>query len=174
MKLGRVGRSAGLLFGVVLTGGVLLGANHLSRHRPLTTTELKCVGSWCFRMPETPSTLQVYHFADNGRVLEEHYYLTSATPTIPRLKMHGVWQVEQDGRLIVERARGVNGAILEVTRQARNLAGQEQYDFGILRRFYKVRRVEPGRLTVQDNLMVAPGQYELVELVMLPFDGVPR
>lgn len=160
---------------LLLGGGaflLLLGiAYWQAKPRELTPTEKSCVGSWCFTSADNPSTLIVYHFLANGRAVEEHYYLTSATPNVPRLTMHGVWRIEKDGRLLVERSSGIAGVFTEASRQMRSLRGDRRYEHRMLRRIYKFVSVDDGGLKVLDSRRVDSGEYEEVELVMLPFNA---
>jgi hypothetical protein len=125
---------------------LLAGAGFLAEGRTLTPTEQQVVGSWEFTEAERPTTRVVYHFEPDGRAVEEHYYLTSATPLIPALAMHGAWRVESDGQLVVERVGGANGLAMEATRRVRSLAGQQRYQFPLLRRLYKLTTATPERL----------------------------
>ena len=83
------------------------------RQQPLNlnATETRCLGRWSFISPNDSTRLIVYQFDSRRRVREEHYYLTSATPTIPRTTMLGQWRVESDGQLIVEPSAGVDGML---------------------------------------------------------------
>ncbi len=167
MDVRRIRLSLWILGGVVLTL-TLLGVWHLFSHRSLTPMEKRLVGAWSFPRPGDPSTLHVYRFRDDGRVVEEHYYLTSATPTTPRLRMHGVWRIESDGRLVVERPEGMDGAMVEVSRQIRNFGGDQKYDHPLLRRTYKLITADATRLTFRHRRLLDSGQYEEAELMMVP------
>jgi hypothetical protein len=152
----------------------LLVACGVASHRNLTPTERQCVGSWSFTLTEHPTTLFVYHFHDDGHVTEEHYYLTSADPTSPRLRMRGVWRVESDGRLIVDRPGGIDGVLTEAARRIQRLCGRREFEHRLCRRIYKLVSAETAALTCLANRQTEPGQYAEVELVMQPFTGVPR
>ncbi len=161
------------MLGCIAVAVTLLVGFRPANHRKLTPAEEKCVGSWSFKELGHPSTLFVYHFSNDGRAVEEHYYLTSATPTKPRLKMYGVWHVERDGRLVVEPAPGATGAMVEASRMIKNLGGNNEYDFPILRRFYKIVSITPSELKFLVSRKQENGKYGPAELSMTPFTGVP-
>lgn len=160
---------------VSVLGGVtlLLAVGWLSRPlsaRDLTESERLCTGAWCFTEPDAPDTLFVYRFREGGRAVEEHYYLTSATPSVPRLKMHGVWRIDDDRWLVVEQAAGIGGVATEVSRRLRSLSGDRTSSHRILRRQHKLVSAEPDRLAFRVSRRTEPGEHREVELVMVPFD----
>ena len=146
----RRGLLVWLMAGSFLVVALLAGARFVAGGRSLTPTEQQVVGSWEFTELEQPTTRVVYHFEPDGRVVEEHYYQTSVTPGIPALTMHGAWRVESDGQLVVERIGGVDGLATEATRRLRSLAGQQQYQFPLLRRLYNLTSATPQRLIFTD------------------------
>jgi hypothetical protein len=170
MKDRRKKRWPLLLIGGLAFVLLLAIAYWLTSPRELTATEENCVGSWCFPSADNPSTLIVYHFLADGRAVEEHYYLTSATPTVPRLTMHGVWRIEKDGRLLVEPSKGIAGVITEASRQIRTLRGDQRSDHPLHRRIYKFVSADDSGLKVLASRRVDSGEYE--ELVMEEFRGV--
>src|SRR4051812_6801482 len=94
------------VFAVACMASVATGLMLLKRPDALSARERACVGSWAFISPDNAMTRIVYQFDPDRRVREEHYYLSSATPGVPRITMLGQWHVEPDGRLIVESAGG--------------------------------------------------------------------
>jgi hypothetical protein len=161
------------ILGGLVPAVALLVACGVAGHRKLTPTERQCVGSWSFTLDEQPATLFVYRFHDDGRVTEEHYYLTSANPTSPRLRMHGVWRIESDGRLIVDRPGGIDGVLTEAARRIQRLCGRREYEHRLCRRIYKLVSADAATLSCLVNRRTESGQYEETELVMKPFTGVP-
>jgi hypothetical protein len=132
---------------------------------PLTELESRCVGSWEFTSPDNSSTLIVYHFGKDRNVREEHYYLTSATPMVPRITMVGQWRVESDDRMVVERRGGLkglgdsgSGLIRGVLNDDRRLARP------VSTRFYRIDSATARGLSVRSGE---------ANFVMRPFQG-PR
>ncbi len=136
----------------------------------LTAAERLMVGSWTYISPDhAAKTMIVYHFAADRRVLEEHYYLTSASPTIPRISMAGKWNVDQDGRLTVEPDSG-----LWYARDSLSGWLNEYFDDGrqawvkpILTRFYRIKSANRHGIQV-DCSRSGGGQ---TSISMLPFRG---
>jgi hypothetical protein len=145
----------------------------LSIRRQLTDDEQKLIGAWCFSRPEDSNILHVYHFDPHGRAIEEHYYLTSATPTVPRLRMYGVWRLERDNRMVVERPGGIDGLIGEAARQVRVFRGDRQSDIPLLTRFYRLVGADASGLRFHTSRAAGSGKYEETELLMAPFTSVP-
>lgn len=146
---------------------VLLAAVVYSGRRgPLTAQEQKCVGNWSFLASAPPNTEIVYYLAADGSACEEHYYLTSATPKIARLRMFGQWSVNRSGQLVIEGSEGVAGSVHEVARWTRELMGDQQSDFPMLRRIFKIQSVSGDAITVTANRSGGGG---LEEIVMRPF-----
>ncbi len=138
----------------------------------LTATESLVVGSWVYLSPDHKGkTSIVYHFAADRRVREEHYYLTSASPTVPRITMVGQWSVDNDGRLTVEPDSGLSYA-----RDFMSGWLNEYFDNGrqawakpILTRFYHVTSVASTGIQV-DCSRSGGGK---TSFAMLPFNGDP-
>lgn len=116
----------------------------LAHHAPLSATEVACVGSWTYLSPDSSSpTRIVYHFGSDRSVREEHFYLTSAYPDVPRITMRGQWRVDADGRMTVEPSTGISyvSDLLSKTLGDHFDNGKEGWARPILRRFYKITSV---------------------------------
>ncbi len=125
----------------------------LSSKPELTPLERQCVGSWSFVSPDQPSTVIVYHFGESRRVIEEHYYSTSATPTVPRIIFLGEWRIDKNDRLIVEAPGGLFGLLATVGGKLRALIdSNRRTPRPILRRVYQVDAATPQGLNVQTSL----------------------
>lgn len=137
-------------------------------HKPLSPIESACVGQWEFLSPDhNHPTLIVYHFQADRRVREEHYYLTSGRPTVPRITMLGQWFVDGK-RLTVDRSRGVTGALDQTRGWVRDALGDsERWPRPVLTRFYQVEATSADSLTVTCQRSGGKGT---VEVVMRPFD----
>jgi hypothetical protein len=151
---------------------VVAGAVVLQRPTPLTPTEVGCVGSWAFISPDHPGeTCIVYHLAGDRSVREEHYYLTSAWPGVPRITTRGKWGIDANGRLTVE----PNDGILYV----RDLAsgwlnhyfddGRQAWPCPALTRFYDVKSVTRKGIQLEADRS-AGGR---TKITMAPFTGNP-
>ncbi len=153
---------------IVIAGLCGLVAMRPLGHKPLSPLEEACVGRWEFLSPDHQApTLMVYHFQADRRVREEHYYLTSATPTVPRITMLGQWSVEGK-RLTVDRSRGVTGALDHTRGWIRDALGDsERWARPVLTRFYQVQATSADSLTVTCQRSGGKGT---VEIVMKPFD----
>lgn len=154
--------------------GMVLGVCGLIAMRPLgrvplSDKETACVGQWEFFSPDhAAATLIVYDFRKDRRVREEHYYLTSATPTVPRITMLGAWHVDGD-RLIIERSRGVTGMLDQGRGWVRDSLGDsERWPRPVATRFYRVKATSSDALTVECQRSGGAGT---VEVVMKPFDA---
>lgn len=154
---------------IVLTGVCGLVAMRPLGRKPLSESEAACVGSWEYLSPDHDGpTLIAYHFRADRRVREEHYYLTSATPTVPRITMLGKWEVDRD-RLIVDRSRGVQGAVDQTSGLVRDALGDsERWARPVLTRFYKIKETATNSLTVECQRSEGKGS---VEIVTTPFDA---
>ena len=146
---------------LVATGLMLLNRRGIAA---LSATERPCVGSWAFISPDNATTRVVYQFDPDRRVREEHFYLSSATPGVPRITMLGQWHVESDGRLIVEPAAGLTGLADKVKGIARDALDDEgRIPRPILRRFYRLQGTTANQLTVTAGV---GGGKPPVEIVM--------
>jgi hypothetical protein len=133
---------------------------------PLTELEARCVGSWTFTSPDRSSTIIVYHFGKDRNVREEHYYVTSATPTVPRIKMVGQWRVESNGRMVVERRGGLKGLGDSGSGLIRNVLGDDRrLAKPALTRFYRIDSATAQGLSVRNGE---------ANFVMRPFQGPAR
>jgi hypothetical protein len=156
------------ILGACLLVAALLAASALPPRRTLTPLEQSLVGVWSFPRPEDPRILHVYRFFDDGLAREEHYYLKSATPTVPTLVMDGVWYVEPNNRLTVDAPTGPYGLRIEAARQLRDFLGDQQADFPLPLRWY--RFISAGRDALR--FQTGDGKGGTVELVMVPFTSV--
>lgn len=148
---------------VVLLAIIALLTWQLGQPRSLSPLEQACVGRWSFPLDdEAKPVRKVYDLQADGQVREEHYYLSSATPEVPRLIMYGRWRVEPDRTLVVERAGGLSGLASEVTRRMRNLLGERQFQFPLLRRFYQVQQTGTDGLVVTASSQDGPTTLTLV------------
>ncbi len=163
-RVRRQGLWSGIFIGVVCG---MVAMRPLGR-TPLSPVETACLGQWEYLSPDhTAPTLIVYHFRENRRVCEEHYYLTSATPTVPRITMLGQWYADGD-RLIVDRSRGAIGALDQSRGWVRDALGDsERWPRPVLTRFYQIKSTATDALTVQCQRSGGKGN---VEIVMRPFD----
>jgi hypothetical protein len=158
------------LLGLVVLSVVSgLAAVNPLRPSPLSEMELACVGTWTYLSPDHDApTRVVYYFHEDRRATEEHYYLTSATPQTPRIRFHGRWHVERDGRLLVEPSRGVRGAAVQASGAIREALGDsERWARPVLTRIYRVKATEKASLTVECQ---RSGKNESMQIVMEPFD----
>lgn len=148
--------------------GSLAAVNPL-RRSSLSETESACVGTWTYLGPDhTNATRIVYYFYDDRRATEEHYYLTGGRPGTPRIRFHGQWHVEHDGRLLVEPSRGVRGVAVQASGKVREALGDsERWARSVLTRIYHLKEIEPTALTVECQ---RSGKNETVQIVMEPFD----
>lgn len=167
-KRGLVVAGVGVLVVMAVAAGVVCRQGG----RTLTAQELPCVGAWGFVSPESPTTFQVYELRADGRAIEEHYYLTSVSPTIPSLVMEGVWQVDGD-RLVLDSPEGVAGFLTEASRLTREWTGQDQYPFPMLRRSFVLKSADADRLTCEVSLSDGHGGYAQAPLLMERFRGLP-
>lgn len=153
---------------VVLAGVCGLVAMRPLGQKPLSPTESACVGSWEYLSPDHVGTmLIVYHFRNDRRVREEHYYLTSATPTVARITMLGRWSVDRE-RLIIERSRGMHGAMDQTSGWIRDALGDsERWARPVLTRFYTIKSTASDALTFQCQRSGGKGT---ADIVMRPFD----
>ena len=137
-----------VLAGLLLTVVCVTGASSLSR-KPLTERERACVGSWSFPRSENPTITHVYELRADRRAIEHHYYQSRTPATdVPTETMIGVWSIDSDDRLTVEPAGGAAGIGVELSRRFREATGDRTATFRLLRRFYMIEAVEPGRITV--------------------------
>lgn len=150
----------------VLSG---LAAINPIRRTPLSELEAKCVGTWTYLSPDHSGVTRiVYHFHDDRRATEEHFYLTSATPKSPRITFHGTWSIDRDRRLVVEPSRGVRGATIRASGAIREALGDsERWARPVLTRFYQLKEAQAESLTVECQ---RSGKQETVQLVMERFD----
>jgi hypothetical protein len=174
MRKPAVTRHVGLaLIGVVALSVVVFAGNSVLG-RGLTGRERALVGTWSFFEPDDPHVRIVYRFHPNGRATEEHYDLKSARPTVPTIRMEGVWHVESDGTLVAEAATGPVGWWLEAARWGRETAGQPGNSHRMLRRFYRDTRVDEAGLHARVSRSSRSGKSQTVELVMEPVDSARR
>lgn len=147
----------------VLLAVIALLTWQIAQQRSLSPLEQACVGRWIFPPDDDAKHLRkVYDLRADGQVREEHYYLSSATPDVPRLIMYGRWRVEPDRTLVVERAGGLSGLASEGTRRMRSLLGEKQFEFPLLRRFYKVQQTGTDGLVVTASSKDGPTTLTLV------------
>jgi hypothetical protein len=152
---------------------VLAGALILQRPDPLTPAEQRSVGSWAYLSPDhAAKTRIVYHFAGDRSVREEHYYLTSAWPDVPRITMRGKWGIDATGRMIVEPNDGIS-----YVRDSASGWLNEYFDDGrqswprpALRRIYDVKSVTSKGILVETNRSGGGGR---ANVVMAPLTGSP-
>ncbi len=126
----------------------------LQRPDPLTPAELRCVGSWAYLSPDhAAKTRIVYHLAADRSVQEEHYYLTSAWPDVPRITMRGKWSIDSSGRLIVEPNDGISYVRDSVSGWLNEYFdnGRQSWPRPALRRIYDVKSVTSTGIHVETN-----------------------
>jgi hypothetical protein len=169
MKKPRLGLAAVVAMLAVCVLTYLFTRPHFAA---LNATESLMVGSWAFvSLDHKGKTIIVYHFAADRRIREEHYYLTSASPNVPRISMVGKWRVDTHGRLTVEPNSG-----FPYVRDSMSGWLNEYFDDGrqawtqpILTRFYKVQSATSSGIQVDCNLSGGgPTSFTL-----LPFAGDP-
>lgn len=147
----------------VLLAVIALLTWQITQQRSLSPLEQACVGRWSFPPDDDAKHVRkVYDLRADGQVREEHYYLSSATSNVPRLIMYGRWRVEPDRTLVVERAGGMSGLASEVTRRMRTLLGERQFEFPLLRRFYKVQQTGTDGLVVTASSQDGPKTLTLL------------
>lgn len=152
---------------------VAAGVVFWRRPAPLTPTELRCVGSWAYLSPDhAGKTCIVYHFADDRSVREEHYYLTSAWPDVPRITMRGKWSIDASGRIVVEPNDGpayvrdsISGWLDEYFDD-----GRQGWPRPALTRFFDVKSATHEGIQVETNLSGGRGR---ATLTMAPYQGDP-
>jgi hypothetical protein len=130
------------------------GALLLQRLDPLTPAELRCVGSWAYLSPDhAAKTRIVYHLAGDRSVREEHYYLTSAWPDVPRITMRGKWSIDSSGRMIVEPNDGISYVRDSVSGWLNEYFdnGRQSWPRPALRRIYDVKSVTSNGIHVETN-----------------------
>ncbi|MBD3673037.1 MAG: hypothetical protein HUJ26_05880 [Planctomycetaceae bacterium] len=138
----------------------------------LTKAESAIVGSWAFISPNHKGkTVIVYHFDDDRHVREEHYHLTSAWPTVPRMTMVGKWSVDKDGRLTVEPDSGLPYMRASMSGWLNEFFdnGRQAWEKPILTRFYTIQLADSDGIQV-DFPVSGGGQ---TSICMLPFSGDP-
>lgn len=138
----------------------------------LTKAESVIVGSWAYISPDHKGkTAIVYHFAADRRVREEHYYLTSAWPNVPRMTMVGKWSVDKDGRLTVEPDSGLSYVQNSMSGWLNEYFddGRQAWAKPILTRFYRIKSATINGIQVDCNL--SGGRPTSIS--MLPFIGDP-
>jgi hypothetical protein len=138
----------------------------------LTASESLLVGSWGYISPDHKGrTAVVYHFGANRHVREEHYYLTSASPTVPRTTMVGRWSVDKDNRLTVEPNSGLSYAGDSMCGWLNEYFdnGKQAWSRPILTRFYDVRSAASSGIQVDCNRS-GGGR---TSITMLPYGGDP-
>jgi hypothetical protein len=159
-----------ILAGVIAC--VAVGITVFPRPAPLTATEAGCVGSWAYMSPDNAgTTCIVYHFASDRSVREEHYYLNSAWPTVPRITMLGKWSIDANSRMTIEPRGGIS-----YVRDSMSGWLNEYFDDGregwarpALTRFYDVQSVTNEAIQVEANR----GDGGRQQFLMLPFTGDP-
>jgi hypothetical protein len=153
-----------LAFLVVAAIGLSISAALWKRPAPLNTTEAGCVGSWAYLSPDHRAPTQiVYHFHNDRNVVEEHFYLSSAYPTVPRLTFRGQWHIEPDGRLVVEPRTGLSyagDAVSEFLGESLD-NGRQGWPRPVLTRFYSIKSVTDQGIEVQAGKS-GGGQVELI------------
>jgi hypothetical protein len=145
----------------------------VTRPALLTGTESRCVGSWAYICPDAPTKrCVVYHFAADRRVREEHYYLSSAWPTVPRITMVGRWSIDKDGRMTVEPDQGISyvGHTMSGWLNEYFDNGRQAWERPILTRFYDVKSATNTGIHVECSR--SGGGH--IQFTMLPFRGDPR
>lgn len=138
----------------------------------LTAPESRLVGSWAYISPDHKGrTAIVYYFGANRQVREEHYHLTSASPTVPRTTMVGRWSVDKDNRLTVEPNSGVAYAGDSMCGWLNEYFdnGEQAWSRPILTRIYDVRSATTSGIQVDWNRS-GGGR---TSVTMLPFRGDP-
>lgn len=143
-----------------------------SRQPALTAPERLLVGSWAYISPDHKGkTAIVYHFGDNRQVREEHYYLTSASPTVPRTTMVGRWSVDKDSRLTVEPNSGLSYACDSMRGWLNEYFdnGIQAWSRPILTRLYDVRSTASSGIQVDCNRS-GGGR---ISITMLQYHGDP-
>lgn len=152
---------------------VLAGAIVLQRTTPLTPTEVRCVGSWAFISPDhRGKTCIVYHLASDRSVQEEHYYLTSAWPDVPRITARGKWGIDANGRMKVEPNGGIS-YVRDVVSGWLNHCfddGRQAWPRPALTRFYDVKSVTTKSIQMEANSSAGRRQ----DISMVPFTGIPN
>ena len=142
------------------------------RPAPLTPTEARCVGSWTYLSPDhAAKTRIVYRFGADRSVCEEHYYLTSAWPDVPRITMRGQWGVDASGRMTVEPSGGaaylrdsLSGWLNEYLDD-----GRQAWPRPVLRRIYGVKSASTQGIQFEANRS-GGGR---TRITMTPFSGSP-
>ena len=130
----------------------------------LTATEAACVGRWWYLDPDNANRLILFEFGDDRRAFEHHYYLSSATPELPRISMAGQWRVELDGQMVVEPSSGLTGIADFAASSIDEAIGTDANSLQpVLRQFYWVEAATPAAIDVR----CSQGQIS-----MLPFHDI--
>ena len=122
------------------------------RFKVLSETERKCIGSWSFISPSHASeTRIVYHLSRNRRVREEHYYLNSAWPDVPRVTMVGQWDVNNDGKLVIKPNQGVSYARDIISGWLNEFFddGRQAWQRPVLRRYFDITDVSSNASVIE-------------------------
>ena len=136
----------------------------------LSVAESQCVGSWAFTEADDLDVQIVYHLHADRRAVEEHYYLSSASPQVPRLTFRGRWDVDSSGRLTVQPSTrfhyagdalsGYIGSFIDNSRQA--------WARPVLTRFYRIEAARDDGLDLR-----ASRDGKEVRIRMLPYHRMP-